>query len=264
MHLGVSFAANSNVKAKLACGLPLPTLQTCAILQSMTDQRLAEAIGNWQARFLENGVNPSDYDRMRRTVTEWSQWLAAWSALAAAHESLGRKALAQGYCRSAGGHLSQAAVYYHFAKFFWVDDVREMRRTHERAVRCLMDALPHLDPPGKRVEIPFENGGMVGVLRAPLSPGPHPVVILVPGLDSAKEELRTTEQLFLDRGLATFAVDGPGQGEAEYDLPIRPDWEVPGAAIIDASGAAARGRHSANGSLGCQPGRVLRAADRHR
>ncbi len=83
---------------------------------------------------------------------------------------------------------------------------------------------------------------MVGVLRAPLSPGPHPVVILVPGLDSAKEELRTTEQLFLDRGLATFAVDGPGQGEAEYDLPIRPDWEVPGAAIIDALGAAARGR----------------------
>jgi dipeptidyl aminopeptidase/acylaminoacyl peptidase len=72
------------------------------------------------------------------------------------------------------------------------------------------------------------------VLRAPLSPGPHPVVILVPGLDSAKEELRTTEQLFLDRGLATFAVDGPGQGEAEYDLPIRPDWEVPGAAMIDA------------------------------
>jgi len=96
----------------------------------MTDQRLAEAIGNWQARFLENGVNPSDYDRMRATVTEWSQWLGAWSALAAAHESLGRKALAQGYYRSAGGHLSQAAVYYHFAKFFWVDDVPEMRRTH--------------------------------------------------------------------------------------------------------------------------------------
>ena len=64
--------------------------------------------------------------------------------------------------------------------------------------------------------------------------GPHPVVVLIPGLDSAKEELRPTEQLFLDRGLATFVVDGPGQGEAEYDLPIRPDWEVPGAAIIDA------------------------------
>jgi dipeptidyl aminopeptidase/acylaminoacyl peptidase len=200
----------------------------------VTDQRLEEAIGNWRARFLENGVNPSDYDRMRSSVAEWSEWLGAWSALAEGHESLGRQALAQGRHRSAGGHLSQAAVYYHFAKFFWLDDIEEMQRTHERAVRCLMDALPHLDPPGKRVEIPFENARIVGVLRAPLSPGPHPVVILVPGLDSAKEELRTTEQLFLDRGLATFAVDGPGQGEAEYDLPIRPDWEVPAAAIVDA------------------------------
>jgi 2,6-dihydroxypseudooxynicotine hydrolase len=57
---------------------------------------------------------------------------------------------------------------------------------------------------------------------------------MVPGLDSAKEELRSTEQLFLERGLATFSVDGPGQGEAEYDLPIRPDWEVPGRAFVDA------------------------------
>ena len=32
-------------------------------------------------------------------------------------------------------------------------------------------------------------------------------------------------------------MDGPGQGEAEYDLPIRGDWEVPGQAIVDAVAA---------------------------
>jgi 2,6-dihydroxypseudooxynicotine hydrolase len=73
----------------------------------------------------------------------------------------------------------------------------------------------------------------VGVLRLPAGAPPHPVVVLVPGLDSAKEEFRSTEALFLERGLATFSVDGPGQGEAEYDLAIRGDWEVPGAAILD-------------------------------
>ena len=36
--------------------------------------------------------------------------------------------------------------------------------------------------------------------------------------------------------MATFSVDGPGQGEAEYDLAIRGDWEVPGAAISTGSG----------------------------
>jgi 2,6-dihydroxypseudooxynicotine hydrolase len=60
---------------------------------------------------------------------------------------------------------------------------------------------------------------------------------MVPGLDSTKEEFRSTEALFLERGLATFSVDGPGQGEAEYDLPIRGDWEVPGQAIVDAVAA---------------------------
>ena len=58
-------------------------------------------------------------------------------------------------------------------------------------------------------------------------------MMMIPGLDSAKEELRSTEELFLERGIATFSVDGPGQGEAEYDLAIRGDWEVPGGAVID-------------------------------
>ena len=134
---------------------------------------------------------------------------------------------------SAGAHLSQAAVYYHFAKFLFVDDLDQMRTAHLAAVRCLTDALPFLDPPGRRIEIPFDGAHLVGVLREPAGDGPHPVVIMIPGLDSAKEEFRSTEELFLARGLATFSVDGPGQGEAEYDLAIRGDWEVPGAAIID-------------------------------
>jgi 2,6-dihydroxypseudooxynicotine hydrolase len=109
-----------------------------------------------------------------------------------------------------------------------------MRAAHERAVACLTDALPYLDPAGERIEIPFEGSALVGVLRRPRGPGPHPVVVMLAGLDSTKEEFRSTEALFLERGLATFSVDGPGQGEAEYDLPIRGDWEVPGQAIVDA------------------------------
>jgi 2,6-dihydroxypseudooxynicotine hydrolase len=77
---------------------------------------------------------------------------------------------------------------------------------------------------------------MVGILRLPAhetGEAPLPVMIMIPGLDSAKEELQSTEELFLERGIATFSVDGPGQGEAEYDLAIRGDWEVPGGVIID-------------------------------
>ena len=53
------------------------------------------------------------------------------------------------------------------------------------------------------------------------------------GLDSAKEEMGAYEQLFLDSGPATLSFDGLGQGEAEYDLSIRPDCEAPVAAVFD-------------------------------
>ncbi|HEY9472355.1 MAG TPA: alpha/beta hydrolase [Mycobacteriales bacterium] len=198
---------------------------------------MASAISHWAPRFTTNGVAVSDFERVTSGITDWAQWCGAWCRVAAEHESLGRVALADGRERSAGEHLATAAVYYHFAKFVFVCDLDQMRAAHTRAVRCLNDALPHLDPPGHRVEVPFDGARLVGVLRLPAGPGPHPAVLMIPGLDSTKEEFRSTERLFLDRGVATFSVDGPGQGEAEYDLPIRGDWEVPGAALLDALAA---------------------------
>jgi 2,6-dihydroxypseudooxynicotine hydrolase len=197
------------------------------------DERVSMAISHWSPRFTTNGVTAGDFGRITGSLERWADWCAAWSAVAAEHELLGRDALAAGRDMSAGAHLSQAAVYFHFAKFLFVDDLDQMRAAHLNAVRCLNDALPYLDPPGRRIEIPFDGAQLAGVLREPAGDGPHPVVIMLSGLDSAKEELRSTEELFLARGLATFSVDGPGQGEAEYDLAIRGDWEVPGAAIID-------------------------------
>ncbi len=204
------------------------------MLCAMADSRVAAAISHWAPRFVANGVDYNDFARVTAGIESWSTWCQEWCRAAAVHEELGRAALADGRSRSAGAHLSQAAVYYHFAKFLFVDDLDEMRAAHRCAVRCLNDALSLLDPPGERLEIPFGGAVLAGVLRRPSGPGPHPAVILIPGLDSAKEEFRATEDLFLSRGLATLSVDGPGQGEAEYALAIRPDWEAPGAAIIDA------------------------------
>jgi dipeptidyl aminopeptidase/acylaminoacyl peptidase len=200
----------------------------------MADNRVAAAIDHWAARFTANGVDPADFARVTSATAGWDDWCAQWSRAAAQHEILGRAALGEGRGISAGTHLAQASVYYHFAKFLFVHDLAQLRQAHRRAVLCLTDALPFLMPPGERVEIPFDGAVLAGILRRPPGISPAPAVVLIPGLDSAKEEFRATEQLFLDRGLATFSVDGPGQGEAEYDMAIRPDWEVPGAAILDA------------------------------
>jgi dipeptidyl aminopeptidase/acylaminoacyl peptidase len=201
----------------------------------MADRLVAAAIDHWAPRFIANGVDPGDFARVTAQISDWSEWCAAWCLAAAEHEELGRQALDDGRETSGGAHLAQAAVYYHFAKFLFVQDMSQLRAAHAAAVRCLTDALPYLHPPGERVAIPFDGGMLAGLLRRPGGGGTPGTVLLISGLDSAKEELRATEELFLDRGLATLAVDGPGQGEAEYAMAIRPDWEVPGRAIIDAA-----------------------------
>ena len=202
------------------------------MLARMADTRVSAAVSHWAPRFVANGIDYNDFVRVTSAIESWGSWCEQWCAAGAVHEKLGRDALAAGRRRSAGAHLSQAAVYYHFAKFMSVEDIDQMRAAHLMAVRSAGEALPFLDPPGERVEIPFDGATIAAVLRRPDGAGPHPAVVLIPGLDSAKEEFRPTEDLFLSRGIATLSVDGPGQGEAEYDLAIRPDWEVPGAVIV--------------------------------
>ena len=137
---------------------------------------------------------------------------------------------------SAAEHLSRAAVTYHFAKYLFVQDMTQLRMAHAKAVECLDAALPHLDPPGKRVLIPYRRQtscrrhcGFRGAART----ARPPLVLMTMGLDSTKEELLTFELNFLDRGMAILAFDGPGQGEAEYDFPIRHDYENVVAPVID-------------------------------
>jgi 2,6-dihydroxypseudooxynicotine hydrolase len=166
-------------------------------------------------------------------ITHWDEWCAVWSERGSVHESLGREALNAGYTRSAASHLTRAALCYHFGKFMFVHKMDEMRRAHERVVECRNLALPHLDPPGERVAIAYESRALYGILRKPAGIERPAVIIMCVGLDSTKEELDVYESLFLERGMATLAFDGPGQGEAEYDMPIRGDYEAPVQAVID-------------------------------
>jgi 2,6-dihydroxypseudooxynicotine hydrolase len=201
---------------------------------SAIDPRVAAATAHWAHRMVTNGVPLADFQDVTSSITRWDDWCDAWVSRGAVHEGLAEAALSQGHRRTAGQHFATAAVCHHFGKFLFVHDVPRMRAAHARAIAAHGRALPLLDPPGEVVEVPYEAMILRGVLRKPRGAARPPVVVMCMGLDSTKEEMRTNEEVFLDRGMATFAFDGPGQGEAEYDLPIRPDYEAPVAAVIDA------------------------------
>jgi 2,6-dihydroxypseudooxynicotine hydrolase len=194
----------------------------------MKDTRVASAISHWAPRFVSNGVLLADFEEVTASLERWDDWCAAWSARAKLHEDLGKESLGDGHRLSAGEHFVRAAMYYHFAKFVFVQDPVQMRAAHMKAVECYTGALPLMRPPGERVGI----GPYAGVLRKPVA-GRCPVLIMAPGLDSTKEELHAYEEPFLARGIAILAIDGPGQGEAEYEIPICGDYERAATTVVD-------------------------------
>jgi len=203
------------------------------VAATQKDQRVETAIHHWAPRFVAAGVPLADFDEVTAAITRWDEWCAVWSQRAAEHEKLGREALAAGYNTSAADHLTRAALCYHFGKFMFVHEIDEMRAAHMKVVECRNLALPHLDPPGERVAIPYEGKTLYGILRKPQRTARPAVVVMCVGLDSTKEELDVYENIFLERDMATLSFDGPGQGEAEYEMPIRGDYEAPVRAVID-------------------------------
>ena len=199
----------------------------------MPDARVQSAIAHWAPRFVSNGVPLTDFEEVTAGVERWEDWCRAWTACAAVHEELGRKALTDGYKLSAGEHLTRAAVCYHFSKFVFVIDYEQMKAAHRKAVECRNLALPLINPPGERVQIPYEGKHLAGILRKPAGAARPPLVVMCMGLDSTKEEMDTNESVFLARGMATLTFDGPGQGEGEYDFAIRGDYEVAVKAVLD-------------------------------
>lgn len=198
-----------------------------------TANRVQLAAAHWKPRFVANGIDVNDFERVLGETTDWAGWAPAWQRVGDAHRQLGEEAEAQGRTVTATEAYQRAAVAYHLGKFLWFEDAALHQRLSELTVATYRKALPHLDPPGERVELPFEGTVIPGNLRVPRGPSRPPLVLLVPGLDSVKEELFAMEKAFLDRGMATLSVDGPGQGENAPRFPIRADWSGVVKAILD-------------------------------
>lgn len=196
----------------------------------MPDARVRAAIENWAPRLTSQGVDGNDFARTTARIESWDEWLPAWVATADEHRALAEEAEAAGRTVSAGEAWVRAALAYHFAKFVWVLDVERNHAVTLMAREALYAAHRHLDPSAERVEVPCEGAVLVGNLRGPRD---APLVLLLPGLDSTKEEFFHWERVFLRRGLATFSFDGPGQGESGFATHIRGDYEVAVAAALD-------------------------------
>ena len=195
------------------------------------DKRVAAATAHWAARFVANGTSSPDFQATMARIGRWDDWCREWGRTGQHYEELAETAEAAGRLVTAGEAWRQAALCWHWGKFVFTDHPAEQRAAHERTVACFRRGAGTLSPPAEPVRVPYADSTLAAYLRIP--PGRPPVVIMIPGLDSVKEELQATAEHLLSRGLAVIAIDGPGQGEAEYELPIEPAYERVTTAVAD-------------------------------
>src|SRR5712675_1040642 len=92
-----------------------------------SDPRVAAAIAHWAPRFVSNGVLLADFEEVTAGIGRWEDWCRAWCERGEVHAAPGPEALAHGYKVTADEDLVHAAIYYHFAKFVFVHDPKQMR-----------------------------------------------------------------------------------------------------------------------------------------
>jgi dipeptidyl aminopeptidase/acylaminoacyl peptidase len=173
-------------------------------------------VENWFPRFLANGLDYFDVRRILDEVDDWDDWAPAWSRAAERYAALGHDAAALGHRVTAADHLRRAALTLQFGQFVLTEQPAARRELQRRQAELYAECAPLSDPPAAPVTLGRGARTARGYLRLPHgargadAPG---LVVLLPGLESTKEQFSTYEPFFLDRGVATLSLEGPGQGE---------------------------------------------------
>ncbi len=200
---------------------------------TVDDERLESMYRRFTWRILSNSVSPWEFEKLKADITDYEQWCLKWSALAAEHEERGDRALSAGHLITAGEAYVRAGLIYHWATFMFTHDQPQFKAGLKAMGAVWAKAAPLLQPTMEILEVPFDGTTLNGYLQKPAGVDNPPIVLMVPGADSTKEELYDLAQHILRRGMAIAAFDGPGQGEVSLTMKLRPDYEKAIVAMIN-------------------------------
>jgi esterase FrsA len=217
-------------RSALAAGIAISlAASSVALAQIAPPRTLEELKAETQARADRNaypltGLKAEDVRKALSNINslDRDEWAEAWGKVAAPYALAGKAAEATGGIKEAQENYLMAWRLYSFARWPTTNSPGK-QRAYERALDAFQAYARHLDPPLEAVRIPFEGKEIVGLLRLPKGARPAPLVLSISALDSRKEEHVERGEVFLQRGIATFALDMPGTGQAP--LPGEPNAE---------------------------------------
>jgi dienelactone hydrolase len=184
-------------------------------------------------QFTNNGITPADLDFVLGRITSLESWVDEWESLGRAHEQAAHDALVLGKTTEAGRRFLWASAAYNFAQYVVFMNPERKKRLHEMCVAAYELAGPRCMPPTQPFEVEFRKRKVKGVMRLPLGYGPHPVVVIFNGTNGVKEELHCWSDAYLERGIATVCLDGPGLGQTFHRLSSVAEPRPLGVAIVN-------------------------------
>ena len=204
---GFGLAVTSGVEAQIAPARTLDELK--AETQARADRNA----------YPLTGLKPDDVREALSHINslDRDEWAKAWSDVALRYMSRADGEAASDAKQAAADYM-QAWRLYSFAR--WpVPNSPGKEQGYRDALTAFRKASQFLNPPLEVVRIPFEGKEIVGYLRLPKDARRAPLVFMISALDSRKEDSLERGADYLNRGVAVFAVDMPGTGEA----PIKAD-----------------------------------------
>ncbi len=161
-------------------------------------------------------VDYSEINRILAEINSFYTWYDAWKKSADRFAYLAEQAELADHKITAGYHYLRAGLLYHFAQLFTRPEDPRRAEGQLKRVEYYRKACPLLNPPIEQVWIRYGQLSLPGYFRKPGETGAYPIVIMIPGANSVKEELHHWGEEFIKRGIATIALDGPGQGECAW------------------------------------------------
>jgi dienelactone hydrolase len=146
------------------------------------------------------------------------EWAAAWSAIGDRYNLKAQ--------REEGAEMKDAAREDYFWAFKYYTAARWPVPNSSGKQKAYLNALAafrnygrFLDPPVENLRLPFEGKEIAGYIRLPKDVHPAPIIFMINGTDSRKEdEVQGRDSLFRS-GIGVVAVDMPGTGES----PVKAD-----------------------------------------
>jgi esterase FrsA len=146
------------------------------------------------------------------------EWAAAWSAVAERYEKRAKSEEADKNTIAARDDYFWAFRYYTAAR--WpVPNSPGKQKAYLNALAAFRNYGRFLDPPLEILHIPFEGKEITGYIRLPKDVRPAPMVFMINGTDSRKEDEVQGRDSMFRAGIGVVAVDMPGTGES----PVKAD-----------------------------------------